>query len=51
MNFFLRAGVFQLMPPNVGEDLPAQAAETEAGSIRCQRWLCGLLNHYCRRAA
>jgi hypothetical protein len=27
------------------------AAEIEAGPIRCQRWLGGLLNHYYRRPA
>ena len=32
-------------------DPPREIAEVEAGSIRCQRWLSGLLNHYHRRAA
>jgi putative transposase len=38
-------------PPGAGEAPPLRVAETEAGSIRCQRWLGGLLNHYYRQAA
>jgi len=30
---------------------PPEAAELNEKSIRCQRWLGGLLNHYYRRAA
>jgi hypothetical protein len=30
---------------------PLQAAETEVGPIGRQRWLGGLLNHYCRQTA
>jgi hypothetical protein len=28
-----------------------KVTETEVGSIQCQGWLGGLLNHYCRPAA
>ena len=38
-------------PPGTSDDPSPQDVETEAGPIRCQRWLGGLLNHYCRRAA
>jgi putative transposase len=38
-------------PVGAAEDPPPQDADTEAGSIRCQHWLRGLLNHYYRRAA
>ena len=38
-------------PVGMGQDPPPQDVEPETGSIRCQRWLGGLLNHYYRQAA
>jgi putative transposase len=38
-------------PPGVTEDPQAQSMETGGGSIKCQRWLGGLLKHYYRQAA
>ena len=37
-------------PPGT-DDTAGQAVQVEAKSLRCQRWLGGLLNHYYRRAA
>lgn len=38
-------------PLGAGEDPLPKVTEIEMESIRCQRWLGGLLNHYYRRAA
>jgi putative transposase len=38
-------------PVDSSEDPPPEVAEVEGESIRCQRWLGGLLNHYYRQAA
>jgi SAM-dependent methyltransferase len=38
-------------PVGAGEDPSPEITEVEGESIRCQRWLCGLLNHYYHRAA
>ena len=38
-------------PVGASEDPSPQVAEVDGESIRCQRWLGGLLNHYYRRAA
>ncbi|MFA6132858.1 MAG: integrase core domain-containing protein [Phycisphaerae bacterium] len=38
-------------PVGTGEDPSPEVTEVEGESIRCQRWLGGLLNHYYRRAA
>ncbi|MFA6132855.1 MAG: integrase core domain-containing protein [Phycisphaerae bacterium] len=38
-------------PPGAGESPPQMGDEVEAASIRCQRWLGGLLSHYYRKAS
>jgi len=38
-------------PVGVGKDLSPGIGEVDRESIRCQRWIGGLLNHYYRRAA
>jgi len=38
-------------PVGAGEDPSPEVTEVDGESIRCQRWLGGLLNHYYRRAA
>jgi putative transposase len=38
-------------PVGAGEDPSPAVTEVEGESIKCQRWLGGLLNHYYRRAA
>jgi putative transposase len=38
-------------PVGAGEDPSPEVTEIEGESIRCKRWLGGLLNHYYRRAA
>jgi hypothetical protein len=38
-------------PVDADENPPLQTGEIETRTIRCPRWLGGLLNQYCRQAA